>query len=324
MRASSLDSAFGRFQQLYEQRFESVESCGDQSEFVVCSEKLRNTGVAPYILHHGDKTAKTVVLFHGLSDSPYYMRPIADYLYDLGMNVVVPLLPAHGVKNEADAKAAMLDYDLSEHWQNHVSDVMAMAPEFGETVIIGGFSTGGALSVDYSLRNPDHVNGILLFSGALALSGNAESLSKIWGIPRLARWLDRKYVSTYQNPYKYSGVPNSSGIELMEIIKSIRDQLDEGERIRQPVFVAHSEADLTVPIDGVKNLLNYSDGQNTVFYIHDSNQLCHADLVLDKAHASNIKIDKDSVDPRNACAIPKANPLFSKMTNLLDIYFLGL
>ena len=112
----------------------------------VCSDALRNDGNAPYILHNGKPTKKVMVLFHGLSDSPFFFSSIAPFIRQQGFTVVVGLLPGHG-KKEADAD--MEDSELYQRWQTHVSDVVAYASTLGERVYLGGFSTGGALVTHY-------------------------------------------------------------------------------------------------------------------------------------------------------------------------------
>ena len=90
---NELNDGFAAFSHLYEERLGQVRACMNRSvtRFDVCSPALRNDGNAPYILHHGNKTAKVAVLLHGLSDSPFYMSGVARSLYDKGFNVIVPL-----------------------------------------------------------------------------------------------------------------------------------------------------------------------------------------------------------------------------------------
>ncbi|MFC3092687.1 alpha/beta fold hydrolase [Alteromonas sediminis] len=315
--ANAIESPLAQFTDLYNESLSNAKSCGNRAHRV-CSDALRNDGNGPYILHHNTKTEAVVVLFHGLSDSPFYFSAIAPLLHERGMNVVVPLLPGHGLKNAHDI---MQSSELSDKWRHHVSQVMMFAKEFGNKVYIGGFSTGGALATQYVLENPADVSGLLLFSGALALSDNAESLSRIWGVGMLARLLDGEYMTDGPNPYKYPSVSNSSGIELMEVISDIRSQLDEGKRLNLPIFAAHSESDITTPIRGVENLLTFNDGTNTALYINAKYKVCHGNLMLDKAAVRKIGIKKSSLDAREPCALPQANPVFTQVANLLTTYF---
>ncbi|MFT5166793.1 MAG: hypothetical protein ACI8P3_002025, partial [Saprospiraceae bacterium] len=61
------------------------------------SNKLKK-GNSPRIYHHGKITTDVIILTHGLSDSPHYMEAVAKRFFNIGVNVVMPLLPAHGLK----------------------------------------------------------------------------------------------------------------------------------------------------------------------------------------------------------------------------------
>lgn len=319
--ASDLKTVFENFKHIYSQQLGTVSDCSEDALFRVCAKVLRNKGNAPFIKHHGTKTQKVAVLLHGLSDSPYYLKAIAEHLHSLGLNVIVALLPGHGLHSPNDI---ILHPDLSDFWTTHVSEVLELAPHLGDDVFIGGFSAGGTLATHYALNNTDKVDGIMLFSAALALADNAESLSKIWGVRWIAKWLDTDYDADSTNPYKYSSVPNTAGLELMEVINHIRSQFEGGRRITQPVFVVHSEADITTPIEGVVDLLSYSTGENTILFIDKEHDVCHADVVLNSIYANMIGMKKDSVNPLKSCGVPKHNPLFRQTTNLLSLYISNL
>ena len=316
---SGLDQAFDQFSNLYEQRLGQVRGCLNPSpnRFSVCSPALRNDGNAPYILHHGKQTDKVVVLLHGLSDSPFYMQGIARNLFDQGINVIVPLNVGHG---QLEADADMHDDKLAERWAAHLNDVVKLAPQLGKKVYLGGFSTGGALSVQHYLHHPEGISGIMLFSGALALDSGVERLSRIWGIQWIASMIDGDYVTDGPNPYKYPTIASFSGLELMEVIADVREQLEQGETIDVPLFAAHSQADSTTPISGIENLIDHTTKGNTFFVIDESYNLCHADVVVNKLMVVEMHFDKSGVDLRDACAVPHANPLFRQMTMMLDAF----
>lgn len=315
--AHAFEETLSSYHLLYKQRFNDSRVC-QHSPYRLCADALRNDGNAPYVLHHERPTKQVVVLFHGLSDSPFYFKGVAEYLHSLGLNVIVPLLPGHGLK---DADTIMQDKTLADQWQAHVAEVMAIAPQFGEQVFIGGFSTGGALAVDYTLDNPDSISGLLLFGAALALSDNAESLSRIWGIQWLAGILDGKYQTEGPNPYKYPTVANFAGLELMQLIREIRAKLEEPEMLNLPLFAVHSKADITAPSHGVEQLLDYNRGINTALLIHAKYNVCHSATLLTPLMVAKMNTKAMKVDARDPCAIPKANPFFRKMTQLLKTYF---
>ncbi|MCF2948673.1 lysophospholipase [Paraglaciecola aquimarina] len=302
----SIEAEFDQFDQIYKAELGSTQGC-QQPElgvFRVCSEVLRNDGNAPFILHHGKVTPKVMVLFHGLSDSPFYLKSIAQALYNQGHNVVVALLPGHGLKN---ADLHMQDYALSDHWRTHVSTIMDFSVNLGEQSYMGGFSTGGVLATEYMLLNPEASQGLLLFSGALALQPNIETLTSVWGIQWLMKILDGEYTGQGTNPYKYSSVARFAAGELMEVITSVRDLIRQNKP-NMPIFAAHSEADITIPIEGVKNLLAENSGESVSFFIDRKLDVCHADLVINQQQAQAMQSDTSSTDIGLGCNGPKANP----------------
>ncbi len=306
------------FKRLYEAEWGQTQPCRETSlnKYGVCSNVLRNEGNAPFIMHN-KQSERVAVLVHGLSDSPFFMRAIAQILFDEGFSVVVPLLPGHGLRDAGDN---MSDWDLAERWQLHIDDVISLASTMGETLVVGGFSTGGALVVDNHFKNDERIDGLMLFSGALALSDNAEGMSRIWGIKLLALMIDGAYETHGPNPYKYPNVAGFAGLELMDIINDIRDTIDNGQQLDVPIFAAHSQADTTTPIYGVENLIEQSKGPNTFFVIDESYELCHADLVVNKPLLAQMKFNANMVNKQEDCAVPKSNPLFPTMTLMLIDY----
>jgi pimeloyl-ACP methyl ester carboxylesterase len=313
-----LQLSFDQFAQLYEQELGTIQGCQQPQgqQFKVCSSTLRNEGNAPFILHHGQPKDKVVVLFHGLSDSPFYLTSIAQSLHSQGYNVVVALLPGHG-KKQADAD--MQDPLLSDRWRAHVEAVTNIAAPLGTKTIIGGFSTGGALATEYSLLHPNKVSGVLLFSGALALTSSVESLTQVWGIKLLMKWLDGTYQTQGDNPYKYPVVARYAAGELMEVIKSVR-QLSEQSPPSFPIWAAHSEADLTTPIRGVEKLLAINTGSSVWFRIGKKFDVCHADLVISESQLAHMPEDNSVTDVSVLCRGSKANPLFESMLESMHAF----
>ncbi|NMH59225.1 alpha/beta hydrolase [Alteromonas ponticola] len=314
-----IDGAFNSFKAHYQSQWGQVAQCRDpeQNQFRVCSPRLRNEGNAPFIMHHGMKTAKVAVLFHGLSDSPFYMRAIATKLFEEGLNVIVPLTPGHGLR---EADEAMEDSDMPQTWRQYADSIVQIATQLGDEVYLGGFSAGAAIATDYYLRQPEQVDGLFLFSAALALSDYAESMAKIWGTKWIARLLDGEYQATGPNPHKYPSVSGYAGLQLMSIIKDIRNRLENGQQIDVPVFAAHSQADLTTPIHGVEELLRHTEQRHTLFLVAEEYDLCHADLPLNFRSIADMHFKKNAVTKLEKCTIPQANPLFRQMTDMLTTF----
>lgn len=312
LNAQSLDSAFDRFAQIYQQDLGSTQGCEEPrlQEFSVCSSALRNDGNAPYILHHGHATDKVIVLFHGLSDSPFFLRSIASALHSEGYNVLVALLPGHGLKN---ADADMQDPELANRWRKRVIDISQLASSLGTKKYIGGFSTGGALATEYVLNHPGEYQGLMLFSGALQLDSTVETLANVWGMRWVAKMMDGDYQTEGRNPVKYPKVSTFAALQLVDVIMSVRELIAQQKTLNMPIFVAHSDADQTTLIQGVKDLMAYNQGQNRFFEIPKSEGVCHADLVVSAEQLQAMHYDMTNLGETEPCSVPQANPVHSAM-----------
>lgn len=116
----------------------------------------------PIALFHPQRTEYSVLLIHGLNDSPFFMGDLADLLYRAGYNVLTILLPGHGTNTQE------IRHIRAEQWLDEVAIGLKMAGLVGRKVVIGGFSLGGALALDAALRE-SRIRGILLFAPALRL-----------------------------------------------------------------------------------------------------------------------------------------------------------
>jgi len=94
-------------------------------------------------LIHGARTARSAVLFHGLSASPMQFVQIARGLHERGYNVIVPRLPRHG---HADRMSPALATMRAEDLKAAALSSLEVARGLGERVTIAGFSLGGLLA----------------------------------------------------------------------------------------------------------------------------------------------------------------------------------
>ena len=299
------------FIQHYQQQLGMPQACIERQNNLVnvCSGSLRNDGNGPYIMHHNAPTEWVIVLFHGLSDSPYYLRSIAKDLHDAGMTVVVGLLPGHGLKQ---ADQDMQDPGLSDRWKSEVETITAMTRPLGQKMMVGGFSTGGTLATHYALRHSDDVSGLILLSGALALSDSAERMSRVWGMQFITKLVDGDYQTFNPNPYKYPGVALFAVIELMEVIRQVRE-LVAVQPLTIPIFAAHSLSDVSTPYAGVESLVESSEAPHSLFLIDEKYELCHGDLPLNEQQVKDMAVVMPEDEFVEICTIPEANPLHGQM-----------
>ncbi|MEM8719835.1 MAG: alpha/beta hydrolase [Cyanobacteria bacterium P01_G01_bin.39] len=276
-------------------------------------------GCEPKYIENGTNQ-RAIVLLHGLTDSPYFMEAIGKRFAQLDFNVYIPLLPGHGLKNPQGMKGVTL-----KSWQDEVDQVVAHAKNKAKQVSIGGLSTGGTLSVWKANQNLSDINGgVFLFSAALDIADDDgdNPFKKGDFKERLLRlYCIRKPLAIIQdltteplvgndpgdNPYRYSRMDYDGAAQLAECIKQV-----EKATLKQPLFVAHSEADEAADILGVEELMiNHQGKREQIYYYRIGKTLAipHASVVLEHDVLSH-----------NGSPLEPKNPFFNEMMNRVTLF----
>src|SRR5262245_7970572 len=119
-----------------------------------------------------EKPRGAILLIHGLSDSPYSVRALAEHLHARGYLVTGLRLPGHGTAPSALVRV---------HWEDMAAAVRLAARDLAQRVGPGGklymigYSTGAALAVEYALARLQGealppASGLILISPAIGVS----------------------------------------------------------------------------------------------------------------------------------------------------------
>ncbi len=305
MASKNIEQALEHFRQHYQDRLGKseleIESLEKNKAFCEVRNYKVKKGNYPRVYHHGRMTADSIILTHGLSDCPYYMDAVGRNFFENGMNVILPLLPAHGLKNPEEP---IHDEELDSKWRAEIDNAVEVAAMMGRRVSIGGFSTGGALGLNKILRDPDSITGgLFLFSGAIDVRLVREA-SRFSFIQSITKMTDGVIIGYGRDPYKYPRFPYFGAIELGQIISENR-RLISGKKIKNPVFAAHSVHDDSAMIQGIILLLEKHIETGQAFII--SEKVGHAELPLDADIKLNTRMQEGPETP------PKANPQFDAM-----------
>lgn len=178
-----------------------------------------------------------VLLIHGLSDSPYFMRQLGTFFQQSGFRVMAILLPGHGTQ-----PGDLLDISWQE-WDKAVAYGVDRLAEEADEVYLAGYSAGAALSVHRSL-NDERVRGLFLFSPALKVSSRAAyaNLHRLysWLMPS-AKWV---HIKPDLDLYKYESFPKNAAAQMYALTATVESTLKKRE-VHIPVFAAASEDDVT-------------------------------------------------------------------------------
>ena len=101
-------------------------------------------GGASILRTHGARTPRSVVLFHGFTDSPRQFEALADSLFAAGDNVFVPRLPHHAERGKDVGELARL---TASELCRSADEAVDVAAGMGDSVVVLGLSVGGTLAV---------------------------------------------------------------------------------------------------------------------------------------------------------------------------------
>lgn len=182
----------------------------------------------------GKPYRRGVLLTHGLSGSPYYMRHLAAFFQRNDFRVMAPLLPGHGTQ-----PGDLLDTRWQE-WARAVHyGTECLAAEVDE-IYLAGYSAGGALSLLQSAHD-ERVRGLFLFAPALEISARARwaNLHKLysWLSPENA-WLR---ITPDRDLYKYESFCKNAAAQMYALTLALPQR-----EINIPLFAVASADDVTV------------------------------------------------------------------------------
>jgi len=206
----------------------------------------------------------SVLLLHGLSDSPYSVRSLARLCYDQGFSVLAMRMPGHGTAPSGLLKVTHQDWMAAVRLgMRH----LRAETESVQPLYIAGYSTGAALAVEYAAarllgEDVPEADGLILLSPAIGVSGVAAlaiwqgRLSSLPGLSKVA-WTD---ILPEYDPYKYNSFTVNAGDQVYRLTLRIASQLDQlaaptGVTGMPPIIAFESVADATVSASAVLRAL---------------------------------------------------------------------
>ncbi|MFA3758990.1 alpha/beta hydrolase [Yersinia sp. 2544 StPb PI] len=225
---------------------------------------FKNDWNRSYILEPEGKPKGAVVLLHGLTDTPYSLRHIAENYRQRGYVAIGIRLPAHGT-----VPAALTDVE----WQDWlaatrlaVREAKALSgPDLPLHVV--GFSNGGALAMKYTLDSMDDPTlakpvRVILISPMIGVTSFAR-FAGIAGWPAIfpafakAAWLG---IVPEFNPFKYNSFPVNAARQSYLLTSVLQQQIARDARNNKmeelpPILTFQSLMDSTVSTRAVVTAL---------------------------------------------------------------------
>jgi carboxylesterase len=182
--------------------------------------------------------ARAVLCLHGLTATPYEVRPVADALVARGFRALGPLLPGHGTQPQQLAQTGW------EAWLAAARAAHAELRARHERVFVAGISMGGLLALALAAEQP--VAGVAAIATPLDLRLPPDSVIALgsWIRP----FLSKRHGPDIRDPAARARHPTYPVMPLAAVRQLIRLQRYVSEnlaRVRAPMLAAHGAHDRT-------------------------------------------------------------------------------
>jgi len=296
--ASDLDEAFtleqylAREEQIFAEVGERIEKAAQSTSGAVANRYDPQSASSPRQNPHDwnrtfemtpDTVRGGVLLVHGLTDSPYSMRALAQVLNDAGFYALALRVPGHGTTPAALAEVSAEDWMAAVRFgARHVRE--RIGPE--RPLVLVGYSNGGALVLRYALAataDPQlpSASRVVLISPMIGVNPLARIVRVISALGPLpffekARWLD---VIPEYNPYKYNSFPANAAQQSFRMASMLQTELAAAETEGRtaalpPILTFQSVVDATVSTQAVvSNLYDRLPAGGHELVVFDINRL---------------------------------------------------
>lgn len=207
------------------------------------------------------KNRRAVLLFHGMTGSPYELKKYGQYLHSLGYDVFANCLPGHGDKVEEIYTVKYTDW--LEFAFNRFKDLKSTYDE----VYVSGLCLGAVLAIAVAEKYKSEVDGVIALSTTLYLDGWRLPWYKIFMPVGLATLVRFYYTYPECDPHGIKNLrtrnivkkllqkgdvgmndfPMTCIYELLKLSRFVRNK-KRLSQVESPILFIHSkEDDLTSP-----------------------------------------------------------------------------
>lgn len=225
--------------------------------------------VSPFDLGGGSGAA--ALCLHGLTGTPYEVRPLGEALARCGVRAVGPALPGHNETPQALARVAHTEWiDASRTWLHELRAEHAQ-------VFVVGLSLGGLLSL--ALAAEEKVDGIVVVGTPLHLRWTLRLLVSVFRfvtpLPRKRKGSDIAADAARARHPSYEIMPLESVRQLQRLQRLVRARLG---RVTAPILVAHGARDETAdPADAREIAESVSSAERELLVLAESGHVVPVD-----------------------------------------------
>ena len=159
------------------------------------------------------------MLLHGFTNCPQMYSQLAQELFDLGHNVVVPRLPHHGLADRLTTELTRLE---AREMEATVQGALETAVGLGDRVVVAGLSLGAVLAAWLAQFRPEVDRAVViapLFGAPVVPEWVSDLAGFVAGvIPNLWVWWDFKAKAAIEGPkHAYPRFPTRAYAEMLKL-----------------------------------------------------------------------------------------------------------
>jgi carboxylesterase len=218
----------------------------------------------------GEANGAAALCLHGLTGTPYEVRPVAEALLARGIRVRAPWMAGH------EGGAEVLATTPREAWVEEARALLAELRAEHERVFLVGVSMGGLVSL--RLAETETVDGMVVIGVPLVLAPPVPQL-----LPLIRRFVSSrpKSDSDIQEPRARARHPGLSAMPfsaVAELIALQSEVIPDLARVQAPILVAHGRLDRTArPRDAKRILDEVGSNEKELFYLERSGHVATVD-----------------------------------------------
>jgi carboxylesterase len=249
---------------------------------VAARDQARGDG-APFDLPGRPGGTDAALLLHGLTGTPFELRPVAERLAHAGVRCLAPVLPGHE-SADALARTSWLD------WVSGGREALAALGDTRRTLIVGS-SMGALVACALAAESPGRVDGLALLAPALELMplGNlAGWLASHTPLARLVPHIPKHGGSDVSDPAMRAANPCMDAVPFRAVaeLQAFQRHVDALlPRVRCPALVVAGALDGTVTVAGARRMAGRLGGGARFVVLQRSRHLVGIDVERERCAA---------------------------------------
>lgn len=156
--------------------FESISKIVNETRAREAALPLMSEAAGSRFLLQSAASDKVCLFFHGFTATPEQFMTIGEAFFAAGYNVLIPLLPGHGIAGNWERDNPPPLPQDREVYQDFGLYWLEVAQSLGKKVVVGGLSGGSTLAVWLALNYPYRIYRSLIFAPYLAGSNTLVDL----------------------------------------------------------------------------------------------------------------------------------------------------